>query len=168
MALWHFVYDGIISPTLRFHLKNDLFALRDETRRLLAKDDLNSLDKEIVVCINDSISLFINRLSYLRPSLVYRVNKEIERDRQLQEEVGGRLKSIQNTTNGQLHKVFKDMCTIITKATLYNSGALAIPLMLLIIPTIGVLITASTFNKIALELILTPKGKIKRFIPESV
>lgn len=55
----HFIYQGILLPTIRLKIRFQLFALRDELRNEFIK---NPFDKKVFVNLNDGINGVIERL----------------------------------------------------------------------------------------------------------
>ena len=165
VSMWHFVYDGIIAPTIRFHLRNDLFLLRDRVRGFLMQDSLDEKEKETALFVHDGISLFIHRLSSLRLSAFYLARAEISRNIELKREIDFRINAIQNIQCDEIRDVFMKANKIIRKAIFFNSGAFLIPatpfFVLTVLPIMAGIVMASEFNRFIFELLAIPPRKAR-------
>jgi hypothetical protein len=84
LAFLHFIYEGIIAPSIRMKLRNDMFALRDELRHLHVSDDRCS--REAFDVAHSGINQYLDRLHGVTLSLVAAF-KHAYRDEQFRKEV---------------------------------------------------------------------------------
>lgn len=82
LAGFHFFYEGVIAPSLRFELRLKLFALRDEIRELKLKYG-DELGDEVFRYLQSSINATIGRLSLIDLRLLIRAHEAFEHDEKL-------------------------------------------------------------------------------------
>ena len=162
LAIVHFIYDGIIAPTIRFHLRNDLFSLRDRIRRLIIEGNLSSSDKETILFVDNSIGFFLNKLSSLGLRTYYVARREIVKNEELGKTVEKRLSSMKQLQNNEIQDIFAKAIVIVGKAFIFNSGILL--LLAILIPLIIGLTLIKKFKKHISALVMIPPKVANRFI----
>ncbi|MCY4524944.1 MAG: hypothetical protein OXB84_09400 [Halobacteriovoraceae bacterium] len=162
LAIIHFIYDGIIAPTIRFHLRNDLFSLRDRIRRLIIEGNLSNSDNETILFVDNSISFFLNKLSSLSLRTYYVARKEIIQNEELRKIIEKRLNSTRQLQNYEVQDIFAKAIMIVEKAFIFNSGILL--LLVILIPMIIGLILVKKFKKHISALVMIPTKMANRFI----
>ena len=163
VSIWHFVYEGIIVPSILFHLRNDLFLLRDNIRKILIQDLLNDQEKETALFVHDGISLFIHKLPTLRIKNFYAAKKEIDNNIELKREIDSRINAIQNIKHNEVRDIFTKTNKIIRSTVLCNSGALMPFLLLTIVPLVIGIAMASELNRFVSEILAIPPRKARAF-----
>lgn len=135
-AFAHFIYDGIIAPSLRCKLRNDLFALRDELRSAqMQSGDASSAAAFDVV--HAGINAYLNRLQSVTVSLrarFYQLNRE---DAAFKRELRERTAILDQANNAELVRIMKRANETIEQAFLTNSAMLVVyslPLALALAP----------------------------------
>lgn len=117
LALWHFVYEGIIAPSRRFAIRLDSFALRDEVRsRMIERSSGSEEFADVEQAINTTISL----CAYLSWIDLIMFKRAIEQDPKLKaaiEERRCRLEGYEFTGELQQRSVL-----LVVKALTANSG----------------------------------------------
>ena len=162
LAIVHFVYDGIIAPSIRFHLKNDLFSLRDRVRRLIIEDDLNDIDKGAARFVDGTISFFIGRLSLLTLSSGYVAQKEIAKNATLKEKTAERLRAIETSQNNDIRDIFEKTNWTMRLAVTANSGMLLFTVCLFVFPLFFAKAMIKKFKALVSKLIMVPPKEAER------
>ena len=67
LAVWHFVYEAILLPSIRWNLRNELFALRDRLRNVVIENQKH--DKTVL----SSAVLRVKKKSSLPPDKCFQV-----------------------------------------------------------------------------------------------
>ncbi len=151
LAAIHFIFEAIIAPSLRMVLRNKLFKLRDEIRRLKI-DGLDKQDEEAFWYIHDGINYFINRLPYLTVQNQANAIVAYKKDPALRERVDARMKMMEQCNNKQLKAVFSKTTLVVEEAFLANMGGW----FFYILPIAMVLAAIGTLKRIASSIILAP------------
>jgi len=160
LAAMHFIYDRIILPTIRLHLRNRLFVLRDEVRTIMIEEGHTEKDMAFMY-VHDGICKFLNRLPDITISLKIEIEKQINSDEKLRDETKCRIDLINASGNERLLKVFHEANTVVEKAFIANAGAWLIYLV-----PIALLITSiKKLSEVATELVAMPTSDTERFIP---
>lgn len=132
LAIWHFLYESIILPTLRMKLRYQLFECRDQLVRL---NTGNSIDNDVFDTLYYSINSTISRLPYITLSLVWESKVLLRDNKRLREKISKRKKMIDNCNNNNIKEIDMQAAEITLKALVANSGAWIIytlPFILLI------------------------------------
>jgi len=121
IATIHFVYDGILLPSIRMQLRNRLFALRDQARRhAIARSE--SLDKDAFDLIHNGINLFLNRLPQITISTAVRAQQMYEKQSSIRREVNKHSQIIDQCTDNELVDIFKQSNEILSFALIANTA----------------------------------------------
>jgi hypothetical protein len=122
LALFHFVYESILAPSLRMKLHFELCALRDELRRLnwtrgreLTRENYDYLD-EALLCLDSMLHRFdVGTLSA--------VSQELTRDPDLKREVEQRGRTLDGCAIVEAIEIRERLLRIASRALLINHGA---------------------------------------------
>jgi len=125
LAAYHFIYEGIVAPSLRIKFRNKLFYLRDALRMLKIERSgaLNdSVFNEMQEAINHALNLqhkitILGIISYVI---------HLEKDPALKASVQRRLNNIEKCDIHEFKVIDTTLSTIFFKITLVNSGAWAL------------------------------------------
>jgi len=161
LAVWHFMYEAIIAPTLRLGLRNRLFALRDELRK--AKIEGISLkDEDAFYFVHEGVNNFINRLPSLTVILAVKLNREYQVNQKLRTVMDGHLKAVQTAKNETIKCVFEKTNDVVVKAFWVNTGGW----LIYIVPIVVVLYFMKRITQVISELLVTPSREMERLIPQ--
>lgn len=133
ISLAHFVYEGILAPSLRMSLRNELFVLRDKLRRM--KIDHAIRDDEFAV-LHDGVNFLLPRLSSITMTHAGMVIETMKRDEELKKLSKKRSKIIEASENRVVPTYSKEIFLIYLKALACNSMACIIyflPFLLLVV-----------------------------------
>ncbi|RYZ88575.1 MAG: hypothetical protein EOP04_09060 [Proteobacteria bacterium] len=162
LSIWHLLYESVIAPTLRMHLRNKLFEQRDALRKEYVRKNLSLEDQEISNYVHDGINRFLNRLSSL--NLIQHANavKAFEKDALLLDRISKRLDALNSCKNKEILRIWNSTNKIVAHALLVNTGAWIIYL----IPVFLVYFGLSRLSESVSELIIAPSYAIKSILPE--
>lgn len=160
LALWHFVYDGIILPSLRLMLRSRLFKIRDKLRMHKIKSG-SRINVSAFNIVHSGINNLINRLPYLDWKIKRDIAQEIERNPELLHKLNKRIEAINSCEDEELKKIFKKANSVVRLAFAANAGAWFIYL----IPVVILYASIKKLTFIAKEFIVLPESKASQFIP---
>ncbi|WP_368647982.1 hypothetical protein [Castellaniella ginsengisoli] len=160
IATWHFIYEGIIAPSIRLHLRNELFKLRDELRAEKNKD-LTAEDEAAFWFVHDGINNFLNRLSGLTIERSRRLYHEYINDQEARTTLDNHMQKVMSVENSAIRSVFDRTNHVIHKAMLTNAGGWFI----YIIPLAIVMALAGSIARAAKGMLLTPTAALEKLIP---
>ena len=164
LAIWHFIYENILAPSLRLHLRNELFALRDELRKLHMQGVITSPeDVKVFNFIHNNINIFLKTLSELSLVTYIHVKKYLEANESYTKSLQERLKLIESSKNKEMLSIFKNGCFIAHKAFLINSGGWAI----YIFPIFICWLFYKRLQEVITKLFVTPSQILERSLQES-
>lgn len=160
LAIWHYVYDGIIAPSIRQHLRNQLFALRDELREI-RESDLSKDDQAAFWFVHNGINNFLNRLPGLTIDRSRKIQSAVERDKERERIFAEHLGKVLNAENPVIRSVFERTNQVLRRAMMTNSGGWFVYLV-----PIGICFALmGTLSRIAKHLLLAPTASIDKLIP---
>ena len=163
IAILHFIYEGIIAPSLRMHLRNKLFELRDEARAIKA-EGLNPEDEEAFWYTHDGINNLLDRLSWLTLHARITTMHSFRDDPELQALVRKRKAMLDSCKDQRIRDIFNRTSVILEETFNINMGAWAIYL----IPIAAVCVSIGSLKSLAASLILTPDQKRDEILPKPV
>lgn len=161
IAIFHFVYDGIVLPSIRLILRNRLFALRDEIRTLKI-DPSSQFDKAAFKLVHDGINTYLNRLPQINLGTTARIIESIKHDDQIRKKIEEREQVIKNCDDQDIKDIFYKANRILGYAFVANSGGWFIYL----IPIVLLFNSIKTLFKVTVELVLLPGYYADKFISE--
>lgn len=159
-ALWHFVYEGIIAPSIRLSLRNKLFSIRDSIRQV-SVDGLSDSDEKAFWFVHDGINNFINRLPYLTINGTASLALECERDQSLRKLLNEHIDAVMSSSDKRISQAFKDTNVVIEHAFLANMGGWFI----YVLPIAFVMTVASKLSRFCEKLVVAPTSFIERISP---
>lgn len=152
LALVHFVYESIIAPSIRLHLRNRLFELRD-CLRVLKIDGLAKSHEEAFDLLHEGINNLLTRLPQLTVANTVLIENSYKSNPELRQKIDSRVDAIKKCGNNEIVDIFEKTNEIVEAAFMANMGGW----FFYLIP-IAVMVAAfsklSTFTK---ELIATPR-----------
>ncbi|HRL97833.1 MAG TPA: hypothetical protein PLE22_00125 [Acidovorax sp.] len=163
IAIVHFVYESIIAPSLRMHLRNKLFELRDEVRAVRV-EGVDPDDEKAYWYTHDGINNLLDRLSWMTLHARVTATMAYAQDADLQKLVEERKAMLDQCKNRRIHKIFDKTSLVVEEAFVVNMGAWAI----YVVP-IGVFFSSlGQLKKLVSNLILTPERKREEMLPRPV
>lgn len=162
LTICHFIYNGIILPSIRIHLRNKLFILRDELRNIKLIKRQNCDDKAFKL-IHDGINTYLNRLPLLTMDLKVSFEEEYKKNISLQKEIQHRRSIIENCGDENLKAIFYKANEVLGYAFIANLGGWFIYL----IPVCILLVSISKLSELIKELIVIPSKEANYLMPVS-
>lgn len=128
LALFHFIYEGILAPTMRLKLRHELFELRDSLHKIKL-DQLSESDQEIVATIDISINNIIDRMTHINMINIIRMHNEYEKDQAFRKILDDFRNKLAASHNDGIKNIDKELTVSIGKALVANNGALLLYLL---------------------------------------
>lgn len=160
LALIHFVYSGILLPSIRFSLRLRLFALRDELRNLKIENEVD-LSDDVFTYVQESLNNTINILPRIDIPTIKLADREIKDHQLIIREVESRISLIEECHVEEVKEIYVEMFKIFRLALLANTG----PWFAYLIPAV---IVAFPFRKLAeviQKIVAVPENQIESVLP---
>ena len=161
LAGWHFVYESILAPSLRLSIRFELFALRDELRKLKLSHG-SGLDEKHYSFLQDSLNSMIAMLHRYDLMTVSQVDREFSRNSEFRKRCEARAKVLDDCQIPEAKAIRKRSVKIAVKAFAVNSGGWAAYLLPFVIGQIGY---ASLKSKLRMSISLS-ESDIERVAPD--
>lgn len=161
-AFAHFIYDGILAPSIRCKLRNDLFDLRDQLRTAQISNQDPSATEAFDV-VHAGINAYLNRLQGVTVSLrakFYRLNKE---DSGFRQEWHRRRRVVEDAKNQELERIKARANATIELAFLTNSA----PLLAYLLPLALCLAQIFQLRRWSQALVAMKPSQTDRLIPRA-
>jgi hypothetical protein len=165
LAFAHFIYEGIIAPSLRMKLRNRMFDLRDKLRHLHINNDRCSRDAFDVA--HTGINQYINRLHGVTIGLMVDF-KEAYRDSKFREEVERRKKILDACESPELKSICSEANQNIESALMINTVMLFLYVIPLAIAAFCISTVTAKIHRFSVRLLATPEARTDKLVPESV
>ena len=137
-AFWHFIYEGVITPSYRYSTRFKLFALRDKLRAVKIEKN-NELNDDVFIYMDSSLSSIINYLSDISIYSFYEVNKAVKSNTKLMQLINNKRTLINDCQLVEIREIKKQIIIITLKTLIVNSGGVvfylipvALPLLILL------------------------------------
>jgi hypothetical protein len=122
LAVFHFIYESILAPSLRLSLRFRLFVLRDEVRQLKLAC-VESLHGQHLAFLQDSIDGLTLMLNHVDIASLVGVGLESRRDPTFLEQARERARMLDDCTELRVREIRKQTLKIAAEALVVNSGA---------------------------------------------
>lgn len=163
IAIVHFVYESIIAPSMRMHLRNKLFELRDEIRAVRA-EGIQANDEEAFWYTHDGINNLLDRLSWMTLHARVTATMAYAEDAELQKLVHERKAMLDRCKDQRIRAIFDKTSHVVEEAFVVNMGAWAI----YVVPIAVFFGSLGQLKKLVSSLILTPEKKREEMLPRPV
>lgn len=122
LAMLHFIYEGIVMPSIRLSIRHRFFALRDQLRDLKFEhgDDIGDY---VFNMIDEGLSNNISNLHNINFYVIGKINNHIDADESLRSFIVGRMKLIEDCKVDEVKKITSKSRQYLLNAALVNSGA---------------------------------------------
>lgn len=104
IAMLHFVYEGIVAPTIRMKLNHDLFELRDDIRQYKISNE--DCDEQVFDVVHNGINQFINKLHWVTFSFMIEFSRA-HKDADYRKEVSRRKKMVDECQSIEIQRACK-------------------------------------------------------------
>lgn len=162
IAMMHFIYDGILLPSIRQHNRNKLFELRDRLRND-ALNGLNKNDLEAFNMLHDGINNLVNKLPMLTVSVYVEIEMASKNDAKFNERIEKRRAVMENCSSDEIKAVRDEINEILIKSLIANTGGW----MIYMIPIALVFGFWKRLINDCKKLLAIPNNEINRIIPDS-
>lgn len=163
-AALHWIYESILAPSFRLHLRFQLFALRDELRELKMGAGIDLRDKHYHY-LQDSINGLISMLCRLDLSTLHAITRELGRNSHLRETIDARTKTLDDCQIEQARDIRKRSVRIAACAIVVNTGGLLMYIAPLAFTVMGVAALRSQYKNHIKELLSMPGAELQRVAP---
>lgn len=160
LAFYHFIYEGIIAPSLRFDLRFRMFALRDELRAAKLRHP-QQIDGEVFHYLQRSINNTLRHMGFISLKLIFSARYLNERDQEIIEKLERVHKKIDECPVGVVKELRDKHRWLIGYAFLVNSGGWAIYLF----PVILGAVFFSSILTLSWKILSLPEREIERIAP---
>ena len=159
LSIFHFIYEGIVAPTLRVYQRNKLFVLRDKLREI-DYQELKGNDKYAYEYIERGLNNIISNLPKLNSYSFHRYIEKIEKDSKLKKEITTRSEKIKQTSIQDLKEIYEEAGKVTYDTVCINSGAWFIYL----IPIVLSILFFSKGLRLAKDFFVTPNDQTEKSI----
>jgi len=122
LALLHFWYEGILSPSLRLEIRYRLFELRDEARMLKIRRGNDFHDRHFRY-LQDSINGLIKNLARIDLAMLASITMKLRQDKEFKARLEARSKILDDCKVEEAKAIRKKGANLIERAISVNSGA---------------------------------------------
>lgn len=158
LGLWHWVYEGIIAPSLRHTLRYKFFDLRDQLRFMYFKG-LNENEERAYHLLDGAVCRSIQAIPFINLGNYFRIKNTVNTE-QLREEIRESQAIVSNSDNDLIKDIDRKISRYTGEALVINHGGylpyLIIPLVLVILYSIFMF----NFNLIGKEVMKVSKGLV--------
>lgn len=161
LATFHFIYEGIVAPSLRLCLRFRIFRLRDELRRLqtgphpsIADDDFERHQQ--------SLNNIINFLPYITLTNMHRAIKALKNDKRLLEKSKKRVALLENCPCREAVRIYQEGNRVFLGALLVSCGGW----FLYLVPIFIALLIVDQVKIFIQDLATLPESDVKRIAPK--
>jgi hypothetical protein len=130
-AIFHFVYEAIIAPSLRLKIRFELFALRDKLRELKINHG-DTLDNKHFKHLQDSINSIILMLPRFDVGMLTTMERELDRNNDLKLKLNERIKILDDCNIPEAMEIRTKSLNLAHQAFFVNIGGF----VLLILPLV--------------------------------
>lgn len=160
VATYHFIYEGIVAPTLRSLLRHRLFVLRDRLRRMNIEGRVSEVDLPLFWYVHDGVNFYLSRLGQLTMTTSSSARRQIRADEELKALIDKRVEALRQCDNREIVKAFMLTSKVIRRAILVNSGGWFI----YVVPVLAVLVGIDELMNLAKSLVVTPIRDTRRIL----
>jgi len=148
LALFHLVYESILAPSFRTHLRLELFALRDELRKLKI-NRRSSFDDRHFSYLQDAVNSLIAFGHGFDGAMLAAVENEFRRDRQFRDKVESRSRVLDDCLVSEAKAIRQKSVGVAARLLLVNSGALFVLVAPCVLCMIGIKEARSRLRTVA-------------------
>jgi hypothetical protein len=169
VALYHFVYEAILAPSLRLKLRFELFVLRDRVRALRIESPGALQDKHFHY-LQDSINTLIAVLARFDVATFERIEAEMKRNPELRRLVEERSRILDDCALEEAKGIRYASLRLASVALAVNSGGwfiYVVPPLAMMAGWFGLSGCVSSFKRRIKAVLAIPQADINKVAPES-
>lgn len=157
-ALFHFVYESVVAPSLRTQLRFDLSSTQDELRSL--KSSLGEkLDERYFEQVQATVNAFVSLLDRFDAATLIAFKMEKSRNRELRERCERSVQAIQDCTLQEARNLQRRIAWIAARTIAVNNGAW----MVFVLPAALVLVCYRRLKNLIYGLLSLPEKELRSF-----
>ncbi|MEA5123327.1 hypothetical protein [Xanthomonas floridensis] len=160
LALGHFLYEGVIAPSLRDRLNDEMFELRDRLRRIKLEQG-EACPQQAFEIAHNGINQYVHRLHWVTISFVVEFNRS---HRKFRNEVKDRRDVIARCGVSELKDVVDRGNQIVERALIVNSGAVLLVSFPFVVLGVTVFQLPIKLYAKAAELFATPERRTEQVL----
>jgi hypothetical protein len=159
LAVFHFVYEGIVLPSYRMKLRHDAFELRDELRTLVldGRIDRNDLAFEVVETGLNNLARRVHMLSFNVHRQMRRMYTE---DETFRRRVDARHEALKSSSNEDLRRIVIKADRIFERAFVANAGG-----WFVLAPVVFCLAGLFSVSWLVMRLLAAPSQALEKLMP---
>jgi hypothetical protein len=159
-ALLHFVWQGIVAPSMRLELRFRIFALRDKLRRLKLADQ--PLNDEAFTTAEDALIAALRVLYEIDIPLLVHCDSLVAADQKFKEQVQKRMEIIKCSNSSELEDIMNDLRKQVERAAVINSGGW----ILYVLPPVFMFLFFKRLFSPIFSVIYMNRAQINKIVPE--
>lgn len=163
LPLWHFIYEGILMPAIRFKLRLELFKIRDTIRRIKI-DGGDDIPEAAFSYAERNVNQIVNILKFVDPFVLDEAKRHLANDPQLATRIEQARAEFTQTASEELQEQYRKAIRVGVTASCINSGGWVIYLLPLVLPCMF----ASHLVKTVAMMASAPPHEIEKMIPSDV
>lgn len=158
LALWHFIYEGMVAPSLRMHLRYRLFALRDRLRAAKAFE-AESVPDDAFQIMEDSLRNAIRLLPRTNLDMLRRARQYLQDNPEVAAAIAKRQETVRACANDEIAGIDRALKSSGVSALTVNSAGWAI----YVVPLLAAVLCVSSVIRYLTQSFLLPTDKITGF-----
>lgn len=163
LAVYHFVWESILAPHLRFHIRLRLFAIRDELRAV-KHEHRDELGDDTFSALHDAINSSIKFCPAVSLSVQRDFEALLERNPELKEVINERVGCIESSTIDKVGSLWHQVKRLSFESLLINTGGWFV----YIVPIALAYAATERISKMATNAITLPLSKLEEILSESL
>jgi hypothetical protein len=158
LSTFHFIYEGIIAPSLRLNLRFQIFELRDRLREM--RLEAPQCEVEAYDVLHHRLNSALRILPVMNFWTLVEVRAEVERNKSFQAESERKSAKIKACHSPEIQDIDRKAILIMQESLVINTLGLAI----YILPAVLAVTCLTTITKLIKEALLMPAAEIDRLI----
>lgn len=161
IALLHFLYDGIVAPSIRLRLRFRLFALRDDLRSLRHGRSMD-LDDVMFSHLHESLNTAIQIVPLMTIRMMQVSQRAIEADENLRNRIDAQIAQLDACPNQEARRIWVGAVSVVRQSYLVNGGGWA----LYLVPAAVVVASIAAISRGVASLLSVPMSDLSRVFPD--
>lgn len=166
LAFAHFIYEGIIAPSVRMKLRNKMFGLRDDLRHLHVSSEKCS--REAFEIAHSGINQYINRLHGITIAFVSRFKTAYRNNPSLRDEVERRKRVLDACSSPELQGIITRANQNIEFALLINMGMWFLYLVPVAVAASCITAVTAKIHRFVYRLFATSEASTEKLMPDTM
>lgn len=155
-TMFHFIYEGIVAPSLRMHLRYKLFALRDELREMLANSEV---PVDVYQAFQTQLNTAISTMPNLHLSSLFQSYRAFRADPELSKEMEDERALMRACQNERFKEMQSRFSRISTAVLLTNSAGF----LMWVVPAVYVAVCFGKIKRLTLKTLQLPQSRFEHF-----